>query len=493
MFKFVRRFKVALITLAAVGAAVLVLAVVLQPFQKSTALVTVAASVIDVSADCTQATIHIDDDGVGAGGSDRDANITFTDPTAQIAPFTIYVSCSGATNAPQCDGPVTPDDFVVNINGGAGYSSAVDIPLNISTVQPVFTAGLAVYDAAFIGPLDLPACIPGAVAAVAAPAPLPPLDPPGTAPRVWGNYNSVSALVVYDQPYGYQFYHASGQVVGLVDFNLVGIPGPMGLITSISSNIWRVDIYYTHGNYVQANLYENGALIAEATFEVDGIGARAGEVSGQPVPPFGGGGGGTTDGGGIAVASAQTSPGQVQVVCRQNLRQDASTDTPVLLVMDTGSMVSVMGRSNDNSWLQVATHDGVTGWAYNGQCMNAPTQSIQQAPVEVVFDSQPTVTNDALTQQQQAPAVTNVAAPASTGPVVGIVCRQNMRSGPGTGFAVARVLDPGANLTVIGRSSDGTWLQVTSTLGDGWTYFGQCVLPQSGDVTSAPVTVAFGG
>lgn len=488
MLRFARRFRVALITLAAVGAAVFLLVFILQPYQQTEAIVN-AFSFVSASADCTQVLFRVIDDGTGAGGVARSGTITFTGPPAVPV---VNLSCSaGPPDDGQCNGQGPEDDFWLLVNGGAGYSSATPVTITYTAWQ-LPGGGIFWSPPVVMGPasIDLPACIPGAAAA--AEPPLPPLDPPGTVPRIWGGYDHVSALVVYHQPYGYQFYHESGQVVGLVDFNLVGIPGPGGLITSISSNIWRADIYYAHDNYVQVNLYENGVLIAEASFEVDGIGARAGEVSGQPVPSFGGAV--ADSGGGAAVASAPVGGGQVQLVCRQNLRQSASTDTPVLLVLDTGNMVNVVGRSNDNSWLQVTTNDGVTGWAFNGQCMNAPTQNIQQAPVEVVFENQPTVTDGAVTQQQPAaPAVTNVAAPAGTGPVVGIVCRQNMRSGPGTGFTVARVLNPGTNLTVIGRSSDGTWLQVSSAAGDGWTYFGQCVLPQSGDVTSAPVTVAFGG
>ena len=295
--------------------------------------------------------------------------------------------------------------------------------------------------------------------------------------------------MIYHLPYGYQFYHSTGVALGLVDLNTVGIPGPRGLITSMSSGPWRVDLYYIDGDRLQANLYENGVLVEEAWFEVAGIGARAGEVPGQPAPSAPGGGPG---GGGVAVVQ-HTGGGAVQVMCRQNLRQWASIETPVLYVMEAGTMISVVGRSNDGSWLEVVTPNGLHGWAFNGRCINAGAQTYQQAPVEVVFESQPTVTDGGqAVVQQQAPAPVTVSAPAGS-PVVGVVCRQNLRSGPGTGFTVSRVLEPGATLGVVGRSDDGSWLQVSAPGADGWLYFGRCVLPQQGDVTAAPVTVAFGG
>jgi hypothetical protein len=305
-------------------------------------------------------------------------------------------------------------------------------------------------------------------------------DPPEAGPRVWS-----MAHVIFNQPYGYQFYTSQGQVIGLVDLNAVGIPGPGQMITSMSTDGgWRVDLYYHGGDTIQSNLYHDGNLVEEGYFDVLGIGARAGQVAGQSVPGFGGQGG----------TVAASSFGTVQVMCRQNLRQNASVETAVLSVLEPGVGLNVVGRSNDAAWLEVVTPDGIRGWAFNGRCLNVGNQSVEQAPVQVVFDDQPTVNPDAMVQQQApAAAPQTVAAPAADGPLVGITCRQNMRTGPGTSFTVDRVLVPGTNLTVIGRSNDGAWLQVSGAGFSGWTYFGQCVLPQQGDVTAAPVTVAFGG
>ncbi len=453
-------------------------------------------TVEQVGTTCTVRLTTFVNDWIGVGGSLVNQTVTITIPSSGDSLTLTCIDGPGGTanTDPSNDGPTD----ICQTNGnksfdmaytGTGGAITVNIPVN--TVNP-YTPSITYVP----NPLVMPNCAPPppppppTAAAEPPPPPPPPLDPPGAPPRVWGGYDQLaSPLVVYDTAYGYQFYHYTGRVLGLLDFNSVGIPGPLQLITSMSSEIWRVDVYYMHDDIVQANLYENGALIEEAELNIPGLGGRAGEVQGQPAPMPG-----APAGVQVVSAPAQPSAGQVQLTCRQNLRQQASIETAVLTVMDTGHVVNVVGRSNDGSWLEVITGDGIRGWAFNGRCLNIPLQSIQQAPVEVVFESQPTVNpSDALTQQPGAPTVTAVAAPASTGPVVGIVCRQNMRTGPGTGFTVDRVLEPGTNLTVVGRSNDGTWLQVTAGDASGWTYFGQCVLPQAGDVTAAPVTVAFGG
>lgn len=322
-----------------------------------------------------------------------------------------------------------------------------------------------------------------------------PLDPDPNAVRAWGGYDTTfsSNLIVYVAPYGYPYYHHSGQIIGVMDFNAVGIPEAICLIGSITggneTEVWRVDSYYMGGDQVQANLYENGALTQEAWFDVPGIGARAGEVPCQVAPPAPGDAG-TGDGtGGTAVVANPSPAGTVEVVCRQNLRQASSVDTPVLTVMEPGMTLSVWGRSNDNSWLEVTTPDGIQGWSYNGRCLNAGAIQIQEAPVEVVFANQPTAGGE--TQAPAAPQTAAVISP--DGPIVGIICRQNMRTGPGTSFAVGQVLTAGMTANVVGRSGDASWLQISDGSYAGWVYRGQCVMPQQGDVTAAPVTATFGG
>ena len=141
---------------------------------------------------------------------------------------------------------------------------------------------------------------------------MPPLDPPGTAPRVYGGYDHPdSEVVVYQQPFGYQFYSYSGVPVGQVTLSAVGIPGAGGLITSMSNDQFRADLFYDGGDYLRVKFYINGQLVEDGRFQAPGIGARAGEVAGGG---YGGSGGGSATG------------GTLQVLCSQRLRLEASLE-----------------------------------------------------------------------------------------------------------------------------------------------------------------------
>ncbi len=432
-----------------------------------------------------------------AGETGRDGTTVVNNPVGLLAPATVTEVCTQGVHDLWCDDEVGVDDdgssgwrYLDFTYTGAGgdwpefQMSGVAVPGG--PVQ-VFTDDLG-------NPVQITAnCAGGGTGGGTATASAAPFIDPGVADeqargisRVY--FHAAAKLIVYNQPYGYQFYTYTGEVVGLIDVNSLPIPGPGGLIASISSGQWRVDLYYIGGDHVQANLYQNGMLLEEAGFDIGGVGARSTGGPGLAVPGFGGGGGAIAQAPGAGGGGVGGGAAVAEVICRQNLRQAASTDTPVMDVLNPGVTLNIFGRSNDGTWLNVETSTGLTGWVFNGRCLNTGNVQIFGAPVEVVFESQPTVNTQGVVVAQPAPAN----APSGS-PVVGIVCRQNLRLGPGTDYAVARVLDTGSTLNVVGRSADGAWLQVMSTGSNGWVYFGQCVLPQVGDVTSAPVTVAFGG
>jgi hypothetical protein len=61
----------------------------------------------------------------------------------------------------------------------------------------------------------------------------------------------------------------------------------------------------------------------------------------------------------------------------------------------------------------------------------------------------------------------------------------SLRSGPGTGFDVLTVLDPGITLPAVGRSVGSNWVQVDYQGQQGWLYAGWLIW--SGDLISLPV------
>jgi len=75
------------------------------------------------------------------------------------------------------------------------------------------------------------------------------------------------------------------------------------------------------------------------------------------------------------------------------------------------------------------------------------------------------------------------------GPLAQIVVAElNVRAGPGTGYDAVGVLAQGAQVPVTGRSTDGTWLQVSSSGGTGWVFAE--LVTVSGDLATVPVVAA---
>ncbi len=334
------------------------------------------------------------------------------------------------------------------------------------------------------GTITLPACgavvpptaVPGGGAASA--APLPPLDPPGTAPRVYGGYdNPGSEVVVYQQSStNYQVYSYNGVPIGQVSLGTVGIPGAGGLITTLSNGEFRVELFYDGGDYVRIKMYINGQLVEDGRFVVPGIGARAG----------------TAPGGGSASVASVASGGTVTVICSQKLRLEPNTGAATLDVLQPGAVLTVVARSNDATWLNVTTPDGLTGWTYNGRCVNVNTSGLNNAPI-VVNLGLPTVGEQVAAPPANAQSPIQVNVPPGT-PVIGISCGQNMRSGPATSYPVVRVIPAGSRLQVVGRSTDMFWVQVSAGTINGWTTLGSgCSQMVDGDITAVPVMVQTGG
>jgi hypothetical protein len=481
------------------GAIIAVLGVILlggvyfQPDGRVSAVVD-SISVSGVSTDCKQVTIELVDSG---NSGTRTGYIEFL---GSVSIPQIDVSCA----AGNCDS--VNDSYTLDINGGSGYSSASPVNVTFRAHKTSFAgifntgAGFPLYsdvsgtDPLNEGSIQLPACSvapppttpdPGGSPSTPVPGPsgpvtqLPVLDSPGTAPRVYGGVDNLgSELVIYREAYGYDFYSYTGVFIGSLDLGSVGIPGPGGLITSFSSGGFRVDVFYHRGDNLFVRMYSDGLVVEEGAFTVSGISARAGEVAG---------GGGTS-----SSFQGGTDAGTALILCSLRLREDASTATAVLDVLAPGTTVSIVGRSGDNSWLRVGTPDGLTGWAFNGRCMNVNSPNVNNAPIEVQFDGQPIVGDPDVIAPPPI-GVGPIQANAAPGvPVIGITCNQNLRAGPSNDSPVVRVLPRGSTLAVVGRTGEMAWVQVSASNVNGWTALTGCATPVSGDISSAPITAVLG-
>ena len=156
-------------------------------------------------------------------------------------------------------------------------------------------------------------------------------------------------------------------------------------------------------------------------------------------------------------------------------------------VLQRGAILTVIGRSNDNTWFNVNTADGLTGWVFYGQCINVNSSSVNNAPIEIEFEGRPTI-GEQQAQPGAGQSLVQVSAPPGT-PVAGFSCGQNLRSGPGNDYFVIRVVPAGSSMIVTGRSNDLTWVQLSAGTLNGWATLGGCIAPIQGDVSAAPVLV----
>lgn len=124
-----------------------------------------------------------------------------------------------------------------------------------------------------------------------------------------------------------------------------------------------------------------------------------------------------------------------------NLRSSPTLTNNIKAVLRRGDTVITLGRNEDGSWLLVRSIKNVEGW------VNASYLHIG-LPVMAL------------------PLVPQVAAQVTEEIVSGAV---NVRSGPGSLYDSLSVLQQGQHATLLGRSSDGQWIQIRTENGElGW-------------------------
>ncbi|MBI3960568.1 MAG: PD40 domain-containing protein [Chloroflexi bacterium] len=156
--------------------------------------------------------------------------------------------------------------------------------------------------------------------------------------------------------------------------------------------------------------------------------------------------------------------------------------------MTTGAALTVVGRSGDGAWLLATSLAGVTGWVE------------WERVVLFDYDSLPVVE---LPATEDAAATQPAAESAGVGPsLAGTVdtngVRLNVRSGPGTTYAIVAKLSDGVRLSLLARNGDGGWVQVALEAGGfGWVSARYVTaegaidqLPISGAISDAPALVA---
>lgn len=159
------------------------------------------------------------------------------------------------------------------------------------------------------------------------------------------------------------------------------------------------------------------------------------------------------------------------------LRSAPNTNGTVIQYLSAGTALTVAARTDDNQWLRVSTADGDSGWVMAAYVeMNGGDVTLLDTPAD-----QP-MTADTLNNQPDLQAN-----PGGTLSALVTTSGLRLRNQPGVNALVLANLNAGTRLTVIGRTADSQWLQVsTPDGGTGWVWARYVTV--DGDVNSLNVT-----
>jgi uncharacterized protein YraI len=154
----------------------------------------------------------------------------------------------------------------------------------------------------------------------------------------------------------------------------------------------------------------------------------------------------------IPAVEAQTLSGTV--VRALNLRTAPNTRAQLITTMPAGTVVTLDGRNAANTWVRGSTQSGQVGWMF-----------LRHVVVNGDINALP-VTDGAVA----APAAPSNPAPTGGGGTVATANNTlNLRSGPGTNFAVIGRINVRGSFTVDGRDATGTWVRGINAAGQqGW-------------------------
>jgi uncharacterized protein YraI len=163
----------------------------------------------------------------------------------------------------------------------------------------------------------------------------------------------------------------------------------------------------------------------------------------------------------------------------------------LLTTLESGASVLVAGRSADSTWLSISGDSG-DGWIRAAELI---VYGLHRVPIADVPAAVPAAADPADTSTLAAAdaATPDLAAAGTETTLVATVNtdqgRLNIRSGPGTDFAVVAKGMNGATYTVVGRNDAGDWLQLQLDDGEtGWA--SAAYLKADSDISRLPVRLA---
>ena len=143
---------------------------------------------------------------------------------------------------------------------------------------------------------------------------------------------------------------------------------------------------------------------------------------------------------------AEPTPEDPTAIVNQNanVRTGPGTSYPAAYWLHAGDEVTVVGRSEEGTWLQIE-HQDRPGW------ISTRLVDFETAVAEV--EAAPA---SAPTPEPEAPTTATV----TGGP-------SSVRVGPGTDYAADGLVDDGQTVRIVGRNADATWLQIMHPVATG--------------------------
>jgi len=144
-----------------------------------------------------------------------------------------------------------------------------------------------------------------------------------------------------------------------------------------------------------------------------------------------------------------------------NIRSGPGAQYTTVATVPGGTELPVLGIARDRVWYLVQGNFG-RGWL-----------NIEFAIFRGVIDNVPIINPDAIVNGDLAQPVAVVSAPVA------------LYAAPGTNFGVLGTVNAPAELSIVARTADATWVQVNTQIGFGWILSSQVVL--RGDLSRAPI------
>ncbi|RIK58026.1 MAG: hypothetical protein DCC57_01170 [Chloroflexi bacterium] len=166
--------------------------------------------------------------------------------------------------------------------------------------------------------------------------------------------------------------------------------------------------------------------------------------------------------------------------------------------LTTGTALTVWGRSGDSAWLVVTAGGGVSGWVEKATVVAFDLETLPVVDGGTAATVSPAASVPASGADSAAAPDDATPTPAAMGDeIIATVAvtdsRLNIRTGPGTTYAIVGKAQPGESFVATGRNTQATWIEIaTPDLGDGFGWVAAAYVTLNKPVLGLPVSERVG-